>query len=365
MGKPLEDALQDALRKAADGEPTEPQVKKPETPNALNYFLIQRLQWFVKWTAHYLPQSDYVYDKDGTRIVDHVLKYEELREEFADLMDHYDLPVYLNSTVNQRNDKKRVRLTVMDLFPETIQRINDVARKDFLNFGYSMIDPTRLALQRAAERKVQRVYYINLLKNTQRRDLMESWLRLQPIPYERINATIGSSNPQDCVAAKQHLDRCRGLSGLAKTELDIIRNHNTSGLTLVFEDDFVAYEPLDEIVERTLKMVPSDWDVIRWDCWGEPSDLFDVLSPGKVYRTYANVTSRNRPGWYCGGTHAMLWREESISKLEQLWSREPFDDIDCRLTTESLNSYCVNIGIGGLEKLTVERSDIPKIDSSF
>ena len=360
MGKPLEAALEHAQGQNG-GAQQEKQGKKPETPSALNYFLMQRLQWFVKWTAHYLPQSDFVYDKDGVQIVEHVLRYERLQADFAELMKNYGLPVQLNSSVNKRKDDgKQVRLTVKDLYPATIQRINEVALQDFRKFGYPMIDPQALAAKRTPEQTVHRIYYINLLKNTQRRELMESWLSTQPIPFERINATIGSSDPNKCAAGKQQQDRCRGMSGLAKTELDIIRNHNTSGLTLVFEDDFIVNKPLNEIVDRTLRMVPLDWDIIRWDCWGEPLDSFDILVPNKVFRTYQNSTRKGGSGWFCGGTHAMLWREESVFKLERLWSQEPFDAIDCRLTTESLKSYCVNIGVGSLQTVDVESSDIPK-----
>jgi len=218
----------------------------------------------------------------------------------------------------------------------------------------------------AIEYYVERIYYINLLKNTKRREFMESWLSQQPIPFERINATIGSSNPEDCVIGKQSPQRCRGISGLAKTEVDIIRNHNTSGLTLVFEDDYKAKESFDKIVERTLRLVPSDWDIIRWDCWGKIPKSFDLVVPGdhKVFRTVHQrecIPTEDSPCWFCGGTHAMMWREESVAKLDEVWSQKPYDAVDCRLTTKKLKSYCVNLGVGALENnLEGENSDIPK-----
>jgi len=179
-----------------------PQEKKNETPNKLNEFLMERLEKKVKWTAHYIPMAHYVYDEEGNQIVDHVLKHENLQEEFTDLMAEYDLPVYLNRTINQRSGAKEIRMTVRDLFPATIRRINHLFRDDFTKFGYEMIDPESLAEQLARERAVQRIYYINLQKNVERRKTMEGWLGKQPIPFERINATIGSSNPRDCVPGK-------------------------------------------------------------------------------------------------------------------------------------------------------------------
>jgi hypothetical protein len=91
---------------------------------------------------------------------------------------------------------------------------------------------------------------------------MEGWLGNQSIPYQRVEATIGSDDPAACIRGKQHTNHCHGLSGLAMTELDIIQNYNTTGLTLVFEDDFVVRESLVSLVNKTLAMVPTDWDII-------------------------------------------------------------------------------------------------------
>ena len=235
-----------------------------------------------------------------------------------------------------------------------------------------MTDPTLLVAQRSREQTVQRIYYINLQKNTKRRELMESWLGNQTIPFERIEAKIGDTDPEHCIAGKQYPDRCNGMLGLAETELDIIRNHNTSGLTLVFEDDFFVHKPLDGIVRRTLRLVPSNWDVIRWDCWGKPLDTFNLLMPGilgsSVFRTYGtnlDTTVWSQDFWFCGGTHAMLWREESLSKLETIWSRLPYEDIDCKLTTTEpqFNSYCVNLGTGVIKEVEGESTDIPKVNT--
>jgi len=364
MGKPVEKALQEANDKAAKTGPNHGRSRKPETPKQLNKFLMERLQYFAKWTAHYLPQSDFIYDEQGNQLVDHVLKFERLGEEFSSLMEQYQLPVFLNSTINQHSSisKFPTRLTVNDLYPETIKRINQVVGKDFVNFGYKRIHPQTLAKQRNITNTIQRIYYINLQKNTERRAQMESWLNRQPIPFARINATIGSSNPQDCVAGKQAFKRCRGLSGLVMTELDIIHNHNVSGLTLIFEDDFVATKPLQEVVDRTLELVPSDWDVIRWDCWGEIPNSFDFIVPRKVFRTVHQRPCTSDVCWYSGGTHAMMWKEESVSKLHDLWSEKPYDDIDVRLTraADKLVSYCVQLKIGKLMQPDGEVTDIDK-----
>ena len=68
----------------------------------------------------------------------------------------------------------------------------------------------------------------------------------------------------------------------------------------------------------------------------------------------------NEPCEFYGGTHAMMWNQESVSKLERVWSQTPYDDIDARLVTDQLNSYCVNLGIGYIDSPLAESTDIPK-----
>jgi hypothetical protein len=256
------------------------------------------------------------------------------------------------------------------------------------------IATTTIATRRQNERTIGRIYFINLAAKTQRRDFMESWLSQQAIPYQRVNATVGRLRGDDCVVGKQHPERCRGIAGLAQTELDIIHrylhwyNHVSSddgGLTIVLEDDFIATRPLQDVVDETLKLVPADWDIIRYDCWGDIPASFDVVvhnaagetkptaSSPKVFRTVHRqpcvddyTITPPRVCWFCGGTHAMLWRPEGVDKLAALWSQLPYDDIDCRLSTieaESIKSYCINdIGIGHLI-LNATDSSIPKLDS--
>ena len=242
-----------------------------------------------------------------------------------------------------------------------------------------------------ASMEVQRIYYINLAKNAGRREQMEAWLGNQSIPFQRVNATIGVDDPEACVEGKQAVARCRGLSGVAMSNLDIIRNHNTSGLTLIFEDDFIVRKPLNSLVQKTLALVPADWDIIRWDCWGKipstfvkffdkkpthqvvraaqgPSKLNVVVkTPVRVFRTAHHGPCNNTVNSTCefyGGAYAMLWRGSSVQKLEKVWSQRPFEDIDGRLTTDQLNSYCVNFrgGIGKMSYPEGERTDIPKLE---
>ena len=66
----------------------------------------------------------------------HIIKYENLKEEFDTLMKRYKLKVRLDMHYNES-----IKLyTINDLYPETIELIKTVYKKDFIKFGYSL-DP--------------------------------------------------------------------------------------------------------------------------------------------------------------------------------------------------------------------------------
>ena len=222
---------------------------------------------------------------------------------------------------------------------------------------------------------IDRLYYINLPHHQKRRQFMESWLgnasinNLQ-IPYQRVEALRGHPN-STCVPSKSHPDRCRGIAGLLRTELHIFDTLNTTGHTLVVEDDHVVSN-MSALME-SIQQVPDDWQMIRWNCWHAWKIQKYTRVNDFVYAPNRDVFCENHryredslEECYCGGTGAYLIRDTTIPTLRQLWTREPLDDIDCRLTVSPsvLTSYCVNID--GLVELMEfdgsEETGIPKVD---
>jgi hypothetical protein len=205
---------------------------------------------------------------------------------------------------------------------------------------------------------IDRIYYINMEKNVLRRQLMESWLQNQPTPYKRIKALIGLPS-DECKGDKGTTKNCRGIVGLLHSLVSIIDNENTTGLSLVVEDDYALADPGHRRLQEALKMIPDDWDLIRFDCWGETKGVklreinqfvFDPLILG-----YKGKGAR----WFCGGTHSMLWKGTSVHKLKEMWSKVPSGEADCQISyTPSVKSYCVNIGLGDLYQIESEKSDI-------
>jgi hypothetical protein len=115
---------------------------KEENPDTLNQWLSERLRGLHTAASHHmLPQHFYVYDWNGTKVIDHVLRFESLQQDFAKLMQQYELPLNLSDkAMNKAKVSEKKRMTVADLFPSTIQLINHYAAEDFRRFGYKMID---------------------------------------------------------------------------------------------------------------------------------------------------------------------------------------------------------------------------------
>jgi hypothetical protein len=221
------------------------------------------------------------------------------------------------------------------------------------------------------QHKIDHIYYSNLEKNSFRRQSMEFWMSsdtLLKASHKRIKATVGDPSREQCAPSKNHPKRCQGLIGIARTLLGIIDNENTTGLSLVLEDDFVITDPGLQRMEASLALVPDDWDLIRFDCTQTDQVDFQWLNPFVVNTSTfrpKKASSCTAPGhmcWFCGGAYAMLWRRSSLHKLRSMWGRIPYDDVDCVISrTPSVRSYCVNIGVGDMYVIHAEETDIPKV----
>jgi hypothetical protein len=116
-----------------------------DTPEALNEWIQHKLGHFSSRTGHLLPQSFYILDQDGkNQIVRHILRYENLHLEFAQLMGLYQLPIVLSPSQRtnegvEHGSNTRRRITRQDLSADTIALINQVYERDFRLLGYDML----------------------------------------------------------------------------------------------------------------------------------------------------------------------------------------------------------------------------------
>lgn len=209
---------------------------------------------------------------------------------------------------------------------------------------------------------IDRIYYINLDNRTDKRNFMESWLkkfsRRRSIPYQRVSAKTGDDACKQFDGHAGHMKKCRTKVGLRKSNLDIMDNYNTTGYTLVLEDD-VRIKRFNVILEG-IKKAPDDWDVIRFDCWRGLERMFlDPLEEFPQFEGgFRTVTPRGGKK-FCGGTHAMVWRSDRLQNLRKIWEhpKNTFKDIDCALADDDIKSYCVQTKIGRVGGF---KTDIPK-----
>ena len=206
------------------------------------------------------------------------------------------------------------------------------------------------------------IYYINVDSRTDKRDFMESWLKpfsiQYSIPYQRISAMTSDDSCNLILNNEIAKQRCLGVKGLRNSNLYIMDNCNTTGYTLVVEDDY-------QILNYTrlvngVKKVPQDWDVLRFDCWTGPDGINPIHEFPQYDFGYRTVTPSKK--WYCGGTHATLWRSDRLHILRKIWEhpKKPKAGIDCLLADDNVRSYCVQADIGHLFKNEF-KSDIPKL----
>jgi hypothetical protein len=219
--------------------------------------------------------------------------------------------------------------------------------------------------------RIDKIIYHNLARNQLRRKSMEHWLSEQPIPYTRAEGLTG--NTTGCASNIQTEARCRGVSGLLFTLVHIIDHYNMTGTTLILEDDIIIVDKYLERLELALPLVPDDWDIIRFDTWGVNWTSYGSFEFQSVNDYVLNTTTYDigtpcaetvweGPCQLFGGTYAMLFREQSVHKLRDLWSKPPYGDADGAISdgtgSNGIRSYSLQIGIFEHRLLKSEFSQI-------
>ena len=95
---------------------------------------------YCKTGGHWVPQYRFIYDAHGNQVVKHILRMENLHEDFAELVKQY--PDYASLTLpHAMIPKKPKTLTVQDLTPQSKSLIVEIYTKDFEMFNYSKTIP--------------------------------------------------------------------------------------------------------------------------------------------------------------------------------------------------------------------------------
>jgi hypothetical protein len=113
--------------------------KNPESEFELNNYINNNLidKNNIMNDGHFIPQYKYLFDKNMNLIVNNVLKFENLENDFDNLMKKYN---YSNIKItNFKVNTSNKTFTIDNLYKETIERINSYYHIDFIMFEYKKI----------------------------------------------------------------------------------------------------------------------------------------------------------------------------------------------------------------------------------
>lgn len=246
--------------------------------------------------------------------------------------------------------------------------------------------PRGAIVQRASKSKSPtRAYssrsFINLTERPDRRASVEEQARAASLRVTRLEAEKGDET--DLVGdhrvaqglhpklnqflATKKLKRFRGVLGCNFLHRAAVRNYmakdifmSKTSLCIVLEDDVVIAPDFVERICETARRAPKGWEVLRIDCWGARRDEDHISSSLDNYRIYKAVppTWEEGQGVFYGGSHCVVYRSETMAKVDEHFNRIHVASPDEILTTRRLKSYVVDCGACGVD----ERwgSDIPR-----
>ena len=122
-------------------------MKNSENNNAtfMNEWVQKRLQAIVSNASQlgsaeigFLPQYKYIWDNNGTEVVDHILRFEAMHQDFKKLRALYDLPTNLTISNKRVNGRGRTTLNRKHFTARTLQMIQRHFHKDFDLAGVAM-----------------------------------------------------------------------------------------------------------------------------------------------------------------------------------------------------------------------------------
>lgn len=89
-----------------------------------------------KLTIHLLPQHYFTHDLNYNQVVDNLIQFDNLKEEFETLMEKYDSDIKLQIHIGKASDDE---YTENSLSIENVLLINSIYRKDFELYNFEML----------------------------------------------------------------------------------------------------------------------------------------------------------------------------------------------------------------------------------
>jgi len=113
--------------------------KKSEfkTVKDLNDYITERINNCINPSFfHFAPQYLYTHDENDNKIINHIIYFENLKNEFDNLMNNFGLNIVLDVDTN----KSVKKYGISDISPKNIKLINKIYHKDFVFFNYDKIN---------------------------------------------------------------------------------------------------------------------------------------------------------------------------------------------------------------------------------
>ena len=171
-------------------------------------------------------------------------------------------------------------------------------------------------------RIVDKVYVINLKKDTKKMDTVKKELDEQHIVYERFDAVLGKEVKNDPRIDKTCNEYCAdGIKGCALSHLTIWENalkHNYESIA-IFEDDVIFNKNSNTTLQLNYKDVPTDFDILYL---GSAFDCGDTSTYNKI-NEYVNKIHNEKISdnilkvQGCGGNHGYIISKKGIQALKK------------------------------------------------
>lgn len=87
--------------------------------------------------CHLIPQADFVYDTDGKKSCDSMLRFEHIESDFDNLMQKKDLGHIKWGAQNSNRSNVKVNLSSDDINDENMEKLKKIYEKDFILYKSS------------------------------------------------------------------------------------------------------------------------------------------------------------------------------------------------------------------------------------
>jgi hypothetical protein len=121
-------------------------MEKKNDLKFMNRFMVKKLNMAMNSDyfhdgGHFIPQHDFIFHANGTKLVHHILRFENLNGDFDALMEDYSLNISLSLKEQGRMRITGAKLNASDFFPETRRIIEYYFANDFVLGNYMIMSP--------------------------------------------------------------------------------------------------------------------------------------------------------------------------------------------------------------------------------